>query len=179
MKKALVAANQAKGRLEEYRATQAAASIAPVEHTHDPQDVAALTGALRRGAVDPRPLLTVEEASEVAGQPLGGPQITYSDQSLGVRYAAADRRGRRWSVELVTWYLEDGVDDVDAVWDMLQPAWELGEQVEGVGRLSSWDGSRLYVRADPVVFHVEVAVPDEVSSRGRARLAAQDVLARL
>jgi hypothetical protein len=179
MKKALDAANQAKGRLDEYRATQDAASIAPVEHTPDPQDVAALTGALRRGAVDPRPLLTRDEAAEVAGQPLGGPQLTYSDQSLGVRYAAQDRRGRRWSVELVTWYLEDGADDVDAVWEMLQPAWELGEALDGVGRTAYWDGSRLYVRADPVVFHVEVSVPDEVSSRGRARLAAQDVLARL
>jgi hypothetical protein len=62
---------------------------------------------------------------------------------------------------------------------MLQPAWELGEALDGVGRTAYWDGSRLYVRADPVVFHIEVSVPDEVSSRGRARLAAQDVLARL
>jgi hypothetical protein len=115
----------------------------------------------------------------VAGQPLGGPQLTYSDQSLGVRYVARDRRGRCWSVELATWYLEDGAGDVDAVWQMLEPAWELGEPLDGVGRTAHWDGSRLYVRADPVVFHVEVGVPDEHSSRGRARLAAQDVLARL
>ena len=63
--------------------------------------------------------------------------------------------------------------------EMLEPAWEQGEPVEGVGVPAVWDGSRLFVRADHVVFHVEVSVPDEASSRGRARLAAQDVLARL
>jgi hypothetical protein len=178
MKKALAAATTAKDKLEDYRAQQDAASIAPVDETPEAHDVAALTGALRRGAVDPRPLLTHEEAADAVGQAVGSPQLTYSDQSLGVRYEARDRRGRSWAAGVTTWYLEDG-GAVDEVWEMLRPTRDEGEPVADLGREAHWDGQRLYVLTDAVVFHVEVEIPDEGSTRGRARLAAQDALARL
>jgi hypothetical protein len=180
--KAAKLASTAKGQFDELRDTRDAAAVRPVaaqqldEHEHG-----VLRRAMAHGAPDPDALLSRAEASHVVGVELGEPRLTYSDQSVGLEFAAQGRKpNQRWSVEVSAWHGdEDGYDPVATY------KW-LGEHVEGetfddLGQRSVYDGSRLYVLAEPLLFHVEIRTPepDDATRRTQTIAVAQRVLARL
>ncbi|MBI5105563.1 MAG: hypothetical protein HZB46_11405 [Solirubrobacterales bacterium] len=124
------------------------------------------------------------EASEAAGVPLGGPILTYADDTTGVRYEATGRGHARWSVEVSCFHgAED--DDFDAAvhWHhyLAEHVSDDGVAVAGLGDAAIQRDDTLFVLDEPALFYVTVALdgqgprPDlcaEVARRVIARLAS-------
>jgi hypothetical protein len=115
----------------------------------------------------------------VLGQPLGGPSLTYSDDAIGVRYLAEDRKRRRWSVE-VSFQYGDEAGFEPALWwrDTVMEHYADGEEVPGVGDAAVWSAPYLFVLADPLAFHVQVSTPEGDQPR-TAVVVARMVISRL
>jgi hypothetical protein len=180
MDKAIKAAAVAKTQLDEVRATREQTSVKPVDSgplSDHEQQVLARARAL--GAPDPVAMLTQPEAASVVDVPLGPPSLTYTDDGIGVRYVAEDRKRRRWSVEVTFQYGdEDGFDA--ALWwrDMVLDHYGEGEEIAGLGDAAIWNPPALFVLADPLVFYVQVSTPHG-DQRDAAIAVARMVTARL
>ncbi len=178
--KAMKAATVARHQIDEVRAAREAVSARPVDAaplTEHEQGVLARARAL--GAPDPTMMLSQPEAASVLGQPLGGPSLTYSDDAIGIRYLAEDRKRRRWSVEVNFQYGdEDGFEP--ALWwrNTVMEHHVDGEEVPGLGDAAVWSAPYLFVLADPIIFHVQVSTPDG-DQPGAAADVARMVISRL
>lgn len=180
--KAVKFASTAKDQFDELRETRDAAAVRPVTPARrDEHEQSVLRRAMACGAPDPEALLSRSEASHVAGVELGEPSLTYDDRSIGLRFAAQGRKPtQRWSVEVSAWHGdEDGYDPVES-FEFVAEHVE-GETFTDLGQRAVYDGSRLYVLAFPLMFHVEVHAPDQDERERRAQTiaVAQRVLARL
>jgi len=150
--KAARAAGAAKGQLDEVRAARSVASVKPVDPPPlSEHDAGVLAGARSRGLPDPTILLTQEEASGIIGTALGGPALTYGDDSIGVRYAAQGDRNRRWEATVMVY--------ADPSTYMLVAEDGGGEPVDGIGDAALYQDPYLFVVADELVFHVEATTP--------------------
>ncbi len=180
MDKAMKAAAAAKDQLDDVRAAREATGTRPVDSAplgeHE-QGVLARARAL--GAPDPQTMLSQPEAASVVDAPLGPPSLTYSDDAIGVRYAAENRKRQRWTVEVSFQYGdEDGFEA--ALWwrDVVMDHYADGEPVPGLGQAAVWSAPYLFVLADPLAFHVQVATPDGDQPAAAAEVARM-VIARL
>ncbi|HEU4658253.1 MAG TPA: hypothetical protein VFR97_12045 [Capillimicrobium sp.] len=174
-------AEEAKERIDELRAERDAASVRPATTEQlDGDDRSRLAEALALGAVDPTELLSREEASELAGTELGLARIGHEDMALNALYLAEDRKRRRWSVTVWSWFLrEDGGGTAAETWQALEPAREVGDPIAGLGRDAFAQDGHVFAWAGDVVFSVEVQVPDEADTRERALAAARRIAARV
>jgi hypothetical protein len=178
--KAVKAAAVAKHQFDEVRAVREETGTKPVEAaplSEHEQGVLARARAL--GAPEPTAMLSQPEAAAVLGQPLGAPSLTYSDDAIGVRYAAENRKRQRWSVEVSFQYGdEDGFEA--ALWwrDVVMDHYGDGEQIAGLGDAAVWSAPYLFVLAEPLVFHVQVSTPDG-DRPDAAQEVARLVLSRL
>lgn len=169
----------AKDQYSELRDARDAAAVRPVvaaplsEHERH-----VLRHAIACGAPDPDALMSRPEASHIVGVELGGARLTYDDSSVGVEFAADGRRHDRWSVAVSAWHGdEDGFDPAEQYRFVAEHV--AGDEVGGLGQHALWDGSRLYVLAEPLLFHVEVRTPEGGERRGEAIAVARRVLARI
>jgi hypothetical protein len=170
LNRAARAAGQAKGQLDEVRAARSAASVQPVDPPPlSEHEAGVLAGARARGLPDPTILLTAEEASGILGTPLGGPALTYGDDSVGVRYAAQGDKGRRWEATVVAY--EDPSTYLHVAED------GMGEPVDGIGDAALYQDPYLFVIADELVFHVEATTPAGTDP-GQLAALAECVVAR-
>jgi hypothetical protein len=178
--KAMKAAAVAKHQIDDVRATREETGTRPVDAaplSEHEQGVLARARAL--GAPDPTMMLSQPEAVSVLGVPLGSPSLTYTDDAIGVRYLAENRKRRRWSVEVNFQYGdEDGFEP--ALWwrDTVMEHYCDGEEVAGLGDAALWGPPYLFVLADPLVFHVQVQTPDGDQPAAAAEVARM-VVARL
>ena len=160
--KAMKAAAVAKHQLDDVRATREETGVRPVDAaplSEHEQGVLARARAL--GAPDPTMMLSQPEAASALGVPLGSPSLTYSDDAIGVRYVAEDRKRRRWSVEISFPYGDEGGFEPALWWrDMVMEHYGDGEEVPGLGDAAVWGAPYLFVLADPLVFHVQAQTPD-------------------
>jgi hypothetical protein len=176
--KALKVAAVAKDHFDETRHRPLPAS-APDAHEQQ-----VLRRALALGAPDPTALLSLEEAAEVAGVPLGGPRLTYSDDALGVEYAATGPRQQRWSVAVQAFHAPDEDTPYDAAvhWHTFV-APHIGENdgvaVPGLGDAALARDGEIHVLAEPLLFSVTVRRPDDPAPTEPASRAARQVLARV
>lgn len=180
--KAVKLATTAKDQFDDLRETRDAAGVRPVappppdDHARD-----VLRRAMAHGAPDPDALLSRAEAAHVVGVELGDARLVYDDSSVGVEFAAKGRKpDQRWSVEVSAWHGdEDGHDPVESYAFIAEHV--EGEALDDLGQRAVYAGSRLYVLAEPLLFHVEVRGPeqDAAQRRGRTIAVAQRVLARL
>lgn len=184
MTKALRAATAAKAQIDEVRDARAAASVQPEPPQElDEHEQGVLERAREHGAIDPYMLLTVAEASEIAGAPLGTGRLTYSDDSIGVVYAANGARQQRWSVEVSTFHATDDDQAFDAhgYWygflaDVIS---DDGAPVPGLGEAAIARDGEVYVLAGPRgLFRTAVSVPGGVGATEAAVEAARRVMAR-
>jgi hypothetical protein len=180
MDKAMKAAAVAKGQLDEVRATREATGVKPVDGgplSEHEQGVLARARAL--GAPDPTGMLSQPEAASVVGAPLGPPSLTCTDDAIGVRYVAENRKRQRWSVEVSFQYGdEDGFEPVLWWRDTVMEHYGDGEEVAGLGDAAVWSAPYLFVLADPLMFHVQVSTPDGDQPAAAAEIARM-VTARL
>lgn len=177
--KAAKLATTAKGQYDGLRAARDEAAVRPVTATAlDDHEREVLERALRRGAPDPAALLSRAEASHVLGVELGEGRLTYDESQIGLEYAAAGRRNDRWSVTVGAWH---GDDDGFFPAEQFQFIAEhvAGEPAAGLGEAAVWDGSRLFVLAQPLLFQVEVRTPAGGNHRPEAEAVARRVLARI
>ncbi len=178
--KAVKAATVAKHQIDDARATREATGTQPVDAPPlSEHEQGVLVRARALGAPVPTTMLSQPEAASVLGVPLGSPSLTYSDDAIGVRYAAADRKRRRWSVEVSFQYGdEDGFEP--ALWwrDTVMDLHGDGEAVAGLGDAALWSAPYLFVLADPLVFHVQARTPGG-DEPGAAAEVARMVVARL
>lgn len=170
--------------LEDVKALRAQTSIRPTPSAaelsdHD-EDV--VERACRLGAPDPRLLLLEHEASAAAGQPLGGPHLTYSDDAIGVRYEATGNGNRHWRAQVSAFHALDRAVPFDAAAYWLGYVRDVvaddGVPVAGLGQEALQGHSTLYVLADPLLLMVEVTSPDGPDRRAMQALAGT-VLGRL
>lgn len=178
--KAVKAAAVAKSQFDEVRATREETGTKPVDGApmgeHE-QGVLARARAL--GAPEPTAMLSQPEAASVLGVALGGPSLTYTDDAIGVRYVAENRKRQRWSVEVNFQYGdEDGFEP--ALWwrDFVMDHYGHGDEVPGLGDAAVAADGYLFVLADPLMFHVQVATPDGPRP-GAAVEVARMVLSRM
>jgi len=177
--KAAKLATTAKGQYDELRAARDEAAVKPVAAAPlDDHERGVLERALRYGAPDPSALMSRAEASHVLGVELGEGRLTYDDSQVGLEYAAAGRRHDRWSVTVGAWHGdEDGFFPADQFQFIAEHV--DGEPAAGLGEAAVWDGSRLFVLAEPLLFQVEVRTPAGSNHRPEAEAVARRVLARI
>jgi hypothetical protein len=159
MDKALKVAVVARDQLEEAR-HRPEVPTAPDEHEQQ-----VLARAVALGAPDPYALLSLEEASDVVGVPLGGPRLVYGDDTIGVQHAATGPRRRRWSVEVQAFYAIDEDTPFDAAvhWHTFvaeHVGGNDGVPVADLGDAALAREGEVYVLAGPLLFFTTVRVPD-------------------
>ncbi len=184
--KAMKAATIAREQIDEVREVHALARHRPEAGPaagldgHEEQVVAR---ALALGAPDPFALLSLEEASLVAGVPLGGPRLAYGDDTIGVSYAATGPRQRRWSVEVQAFHAinDDTRFDPAVHWHtfVAEHVSEDGRPVPGLGDAAIARDTDVFVLAEPLLFFTTVRLPDGAPATDRAIDAARRVLERL
>src|SRR3954471_19421288 len=95
--KAVKAAAQAKEQVDTVRAARAEAAIQPVDPGPlDEHEAQVYQRAMALGALDPFQLLTSAEATAAVGQQVGGPGLTYGDDTIGVKFEARGRGNDHW-----------------------------------------------------------------------------------
>jgi hypothetical protein len=131
----------------------------------DEHEEAVVVRAMGLGAPEPWALLSVEEASEVVGVPLGGPRLVYGDDTIGVSYAAAVPGKKRWSVEVQAFHAVDDDTRFDAAvhWHtyVAEHVSADGRLVEGLGDAAIARDGEAFVLAGPLLFFATVRVPDD------------------
>ena len=182
--KAAKAATTAKSQLDDVRELRAQTSVGPVDPgvlTDHEEDV--LERVRELGGPDPRLLLTQAEASEAAGQVLGGPHLTYGDDFTGLRFEAAGSGGRSWRVSVSAFHAIDRHSgfDAGAYWfsHLADVVADDGIAVAGLGDTAVQRESDLFVLADPLLLMVEVATPGGAGDDVRMQRLARTVLDRL
>lgn len=178
--KAVRLASTAKDQYDQLQSARDEAAVKPV--AAEPLDDHAervLRRAMACGAPDPDALLSRAEASHVVGVELGDARLVYDDSSIGVEFAAQGRKHARWSVSVSAWHGDDdGYHDPAESFQFVAEHVE-GEEIPGLGQRAVWEGSRLYVLARPIFFHVEVRTPEPGDRRAESVAVAKRVLARL
>jgi hypothetical protein len=182
--KAVRAATVAKDQIDELRDVRATAQHRPtVAGVPDPHEEHVLARALALGAPEPYALLGLEEASEVAGVPLGGPRLVYGDDTIGVGYSASGPRQRHWSVEVQAFYAIDDDTPYDAAvhWHtfVADAVSDDGVPVGGLGDAAIARDGEVFVLAGPLLFFTTVRLPDGAPATDHALRAARRVLTRL
>jgi hypothetical protein len=175
--KAMRAATVAKDQLAEVRDVHATAQHRPAAATTPGEhEQRVLARALELDAPEPWALLSVEEASEIVGVPLGGPQLTYGDDTIGVRYAATGPRQRSWSAEVQAFHALDEDTRYDAAehWHTyLAPhVSDDGWPVGGLGDAAIARDGEVFVLGGPLLFFATVRLPD-----GATALATEQAIA--
>jgi hypothetical protein len=182
--KAVKAAATAKVQFDDLRETRAAASVTPVEAgplgDHEQQ---VIHRARACGAPDPTLLLTRHEATDVTGQPLGGPHLIYGDDSIGVRFEATGRAQQRWRVEVSAFHGTDDDPEFDAGahWStyLADLVADDARPVPGLGDAALQRERDLFVLADPLLLMIAVQTPEPHGDQERAVAVARHVVARL
>lgn len=132
-----------------------------------------LRRALERGAPDPFALLTLEEASAIAGVPLDGPHLVYGDDSIGVRFSATGPRDRRPSVEVQAFHaVEDAWFDAHDHWHGFlaeHVAGNGGRPVPDLGDAALSRDGEAYVLAGPLVLTTSTTPADPTAAIALAR----------
>ncbi len=182
--KAAKAATTAKSQLDDVRELRAQASVRPVDAgalTEHEEDV--LERVRKLGGPDPRILLTQAEASEAAGETLGGPHLTYGDDFTGLRFEAAGSGGRSWRASVCGFHAVDRHSgyDAGAHWfaHLADVVADEGVAVPGLGDTAVQRASDLFVLADPLLLMLEVATPGGAGDDVRMQRLARTVLDRL
>ncbi len=183
--KAVKAATTAKSQIDDVRELRAQASVKPVQpgvlSAHEEEVV---EGVRDRGGPDPRILLLQHEASEAAGEALGGPHLTYGDDFIGVRFEAAGSGGRHWRASVSAFHAPDRHTAFDAPTHWFRHLADVvaddGVAVAGLGDVAVQRESDLFVLADPLLLMVEVATPGGAGAdAARMQGLARAVLTRL
>lgn len=182
--KAVKAAATAKVQFDDLRDARAATQVKPVAagalSDHD-EDV--VRRARAHGAPDPYLLLTLHEAMDVTNQQLGGPHLTYGDDTIGVRFEATGPKQQHWRVEVSAFHGVDDDHDYDAGAHWFGYLRELvvddAAPVAGLGQEALQRDGDLFVLADPLLLRVDVTTPDRANDPDRARAVARHVLGRL
>jgi hypothetical protein len=181
--KAMKAATLAREQIGEVREVHALARHRPepAPAALDDHEVGVVERALALGAPPPTALLTAEEASEIAGVPLGGPHLVYGDDTIGVRFTATGPRQQRWSVEVQAFHAsgDDTRFDAREHWHGFVAEHVAGNGGTPVGDLGdaalARDGE-VFVLAGPLVFFATVT---PATGSAQAVATARRVLARL
>jgi hypothetical protein len=141
--------------------------------------------AREHGAPDPYLLLLQPEAMDALGQPVGGPALTYGDDTLGVKFEASASGNRHWRAEVSAFHGRGDDRDFDAaahwfgfVRDVIA---DDATPVPGLGDEALQRDTELYVLADPVLLMVSVQTPDGPAGgdRERTQALARQVVGRL
>jgi hypothetical protein len=182
--KAVRAATAAKDQIDEMRDLRATAQHRPAIATApDPHEEQVLARALELGAPEPYALLSLEEASEIAGVPLGGPRLVYGDDTIGVGYSASGPRQRHWSVEVQAFHAidDDTVFDAAVHWHtyLAEIVSDDGVAVHDLGDAAIARDGEAFVLAGPLLFFATVRLPDGAPATDHALRAARRVLTRL
>jgi hypothetical protein len=182
--KALRAAGAAKTQIDELRDVHATAQHRPAATAPpDEHEERVLARALELGAPEPYALLSLEEACEIAGVPLGGPRLVYGDDTIGVGYSASGPRQRHWSVEVQAFYAIDDDTHFDAAvhWHtyLAEIISDDGQAVPGLGDAAIARDGEVFVLAGPLLFFTTVRLPDGQPATDHAIRAARQVLQRL
>lgn len=184
--KAVKIAATAKVQLDEVRDARAAAAVKPVEGgPRSEHEEELVERAREHGAPDPSLLLLQPEAMEALGQPVGGPSLTYGDDTLGVKFEASAPGNRHWRAEVSAFH---GTDD-DRPFDAAAH-WHLylrdliaddATPVPGLGDAALQRDGDLFVLADPVLLMVSVQTPAGPAGgdRERTQALARQVVGRL
>ena len=181
--KAVKAAAQAKDQVDTVRAARAEAAVQPVDPGPlDEHERQVYERAIAHGALDPFQLLTSAEAGAAVGQQLGGPGLTYGDDTIGAKFEARGRGNDHWRVEYHVYhatqpgvpfeaelYLREMVldNDPDAV------------PVEGVGHQAFMSYDYLWVRYGPILFYVNGTTPQGPLGLDGCAVIARQIAARL
>jgi hypothetical protein len=181
--KAARAAAQAKTQVDTVRAARAEAAIQPVDPGPlDEHERQVYQRAIQLGALDPLQLLTSAEASAAAGQQLGGPGLTYSDDTLGVQFEARGRGNDHWRVELHVYHpTEPGVPFEAELYlrEMVLDNDPDATPVEGVAHGAFMSYDMLWVRYGPILFYVTGTTPQGPLGLDGCVVVARQVAARL
>ncbi|HWT91380.1 MAG TPA: hypothetical protein VN238_00145 [Solirubrobacteraceae bacterium] len=184
--KAVKIAATAKVQLDEVRDARAAAAVKPVEAApHNEQEEEVVERAREHGAPDPRLLLLQLEAMETLGQPVGGPSLTYGDDTLGVKFEASAPGNRHWRAEVSAFHGTDDDRHFDAAAHWFGFVRDLvaddATPVPGLGDDALQRDDDLYVLAGPVLLMVAVRTPDgpDGGDRERTQALARQVVGRL
>lgn len=177
--KAVKLASTAKDQYEDLRGARDEAVVRPLAPTPlDDHQEGVLERAMAYGAPDPAALMSRLEAAHVLGVELGEGRLLYDDSSIGLEFAAAGRRHDRWSVRVSAWHGDaDGFDPAGQFHFIVEHV--EGEPVEALGEAAVWDGSVLFVLAEPLLFQVEIGTPAGGGHRAEAVAVARRVLARI
>lgn len=173
--KAMKAATLAKEQIDEVREVHAIARHRPEEAAQlSDHERNAVERAIALGAPDPTALLTLEEASAIAGVPLGGPHLVHGEDSIGVRFSATGARHQRWSVEVQAFHAPDEETRFDAYehWHGFvaeHVAGNDGLPVTGLGEAALQREGELYVLAGPLLFFATVTPADGAVAAETAR----------
>ncbi|HEU4973773.1 MAG TPA: hypothetical protein VFT50_01690 [Baekduia sp.] len=182
--KALRAASAAKDQLDEVRDARAAAQVQPEpQRPLDEHEQRVLERARALGAVDPFILLTAPEAGEILGTPLGAGSFTYSDDMIGVRFAADGPRNQRWEMEVDTFHAADDDEplDAEAYWHgfLADAVADDGVPVPGLGQAAIARDGEVYVLAGPgLIFRTAASRPGGEHATDAAVEAARRVMSR-
>jgi hypothetical protein len=182
--KAMKAATAAKDQVDELRDMRATSQHRPtVAGAPDEHEERVLGRALALGAPEPYALLSLEEASQIAGVPLGGPRLVYGDDTIGVGYTATGPRQRYWSVEVQAFYAVDDDTDFDAAvhWHtyLADIVRDDGLPIGDLGDAAIARDGEVFVLAGPLLFFTTVRLPDGAPATDHALRAARRVLTRL
>jgi hypothetical protein len=182
--KAMRAATVAKDQIDDLRDMRATAQHRPAAMSApDPHEEQVLARALALGAPEPYALLSLEEASEIAGVPLGGPRLVYGDDTIGVGYAASGPRQRYWSVEVQAFHAIDDDTAFDAAvhWHtyLAEIIRDDGHAIGDLGDAAIARDGEVFVLAGPLLFFTTVRLPDGAPATDHALRAARRVLTRL
>ena len=182
--KAMRAATAAKDQIDDLRDHRAATQHRPGAVTApDEHEERVLTRALQLGAPEPYALLSLEEACEIAGVPLGGPRLVYGDDTIGVGYSATGPRQRHWSVEAQAFHAIDDDAPFDAAvhWHtyLAEVLADDGHPLGDLGDAAIARENEVFVLAGPLLFFTTVRLPDGAPATDHALRAARRVLTRL
>ena len=181
--KAVKAATQAKDQVDTVRAARAEAAVKPVDPGPlDEHEQQVYRRAIALGALDPLQLLTSQEASAAVGQELGGPGLTYSDDTLGVQFEARGRGNDHWRVELHVYHpTEPGIPFEAEVFlkDMVLDNDSDAVPVEGVAHAAFMSYDVFWVRYGPILYYVSGITPQGPLGLDGCVVVARQVAARL
>ncbi|MGH9212173.1 MAG: hypothetical protein ACRD2C_16040 [Acidimicrobiales bacterium] len=144
-----------------------------------PEDFDVARRAMSLGAPDPFSLIPHDDVVALTGLPVGGPELTYTDDDLGVRFDAEGGPDHRWSFGVHVGHAVDEATPFDPrrwhEWmvDLLD-----GAEVVPLGESARYHDGLLYVFGAGRAFYVMVDAPDGSPAREWALRIGRRVLER-
>lgn len=177
--KAIRTATRAKEQVDDLRARRDAQITPRDADPLGPHEREILDNARRCGAPDPFGLLTQDEAADVLGVSVGPPSLTYTDDATGVRFSAASRGGRTWSLSASVCHgtPDDPADGPDYWRDVILDIHVDAEPVPDVADDARWADPYLFVLQGSTVLYLDVATPDGPDDARRRAIAAAAIIA--